>query len=356
MPVRRLALVLGVWTIPGVMYTLETAYAWSLAGTPAPLWRAAAYQIPSWWVWALATYPIVAIVRSFPLVRRGWVRSIAVHAGVCFVIVCGYSLAKSLLAVWTPTGAHSELGEAFVHQVGQWWPANVLTYCAVVGVITAIFHARTAQQRELRTAQLTAELSRTQLQALRAQIHPHFVFNALHTVAAIVRARDPDKAVTVLASLADILRDTFRGDPDREVVLREELAWIARYLSIQQARFDDRVEIVWRIGEGTLDALVPQMVLQPLVENAFRHGMARRGAAGRVELTAERVDAVLTLSVRDDGPELSAAPASESQTGLASTRARLTLLYADAAKLSLCRDADATIATVTLPFHLASAA
>jgi len=126
--------------------------------------------------------------------------------------------------------------------------------------------------------------------------------------------------------------------------------WITRYLSIQQARFDDRVEIVWRIGEGTLDALVPQMVLQPLVENAFRHGMARRRAGGRVELSAERDDATLRLSVRDDGPQLDPAPG----TGLASTRARLALLHADAAELSLARDGDAcTVAMVRLPFHLA---
>jgi len=363
-PVRRLAicaLVVGVWTIPGVMYTLETAYSWSLSDTPGPLWHAAIYQIPSWWVWAVATYPIMAAVRAYPFARAGhrWARALPVHAGICFVVVCGYATAKALLAPWTPTGAQGELFANVVHQLGQWWPANVLTYCAVVGALTAITHARTAHQRELHAARLTAELSRSQLEALRAQIHPHFVFNALHTVAAIVRARDPDKAVGVLVSLADILRDTFRGDPDREVALREELAWIARYLAIQQARFDPQVEVVWRIGEGTLDALVPQMVLQPLVENAFHHGMARRGSAGRVELRAERVDAVLTLSVCDDGPapdlEPSGSRARESsQTGLASARARLALLYADAAQLSLSRDAGATVATVTLPFHVES--
>ena len=351
------ARMLGLWTLPGVMYSIETAYSWSLGGHPAALWRAALYQIPSWWVWALATPPVVRLVHAYPLRRGRWPSSLAVHAVACLAIAACYATVKSALAPWAlPAGAPGGFLDGVMGQLGQWWPATALTYAAVAGFTTAIGHARTARQRELTAAQLTAELSRTQLEALRAQIHPHFVFNALHTVAAIVRAREPDKAVTVLVSLAEILRDTFRGAPDREVELREELAWIARYLAIQQARFDDRVEIVWRIGEGTLDALVPQMVLQPLVENAFRHGMARRGSAGRVELSAERAAAVLTLRVRDDGPALDGAPpvAASEQTGLASTRARLTLLYADAAQLSLARDTEAcTVATVTLPFHLA---
>lgn len=340
------------------MYTLETYYSWSLNGMPGSVWDAAMYMIPSWWVWAIATYPIVVAVRAYPLSRdpRRLARAVVVHTAICFAVVCAYAAVRALLAPFTPTGVHDPLLSVALRQLGQWWPANVLTYCAVIGALTAIGHARTVQQRELHAAQLTAELSRSQLEALRAQIHPHFVFNALHTVAAIVRTREPDKAVGVLVSLAEILRDTFRGDPDREVALREELAWIARYLAIQQARFDPHIEVVWQIGEGTLDALVPQMVLQPLVENAFRHGLERRGS-GRVELRAERVDAFLTLSVCDDGPESDLAPLPDSsQTGLASARARLALLYADAAQLSLSRDADATVAKVTLPFHLEAAA
>jgi LytS/YehU family sensor histidine kinase len=265
---------------------------------------------------------------------------------------------KSAVMLWISAGGPSRAyADRFTNQLILWLPATVLTYAAVLGVTTAIAHARTAQQRELRAAQLTSELSRAQLEALRAQIHPHFVFNALHTVAAIVRAREPERAVAVIASLAEILRDTFRGAPDREVALREELAWIARYLAIQQARFADRVQIAWNIGDGTLDALVPQMVLQPLVENAFRHGIARTGS-GRIELSATCEDRILKLSVRDDGPPFDSALAPGSvHTGLASTRARLALLYAEAAQLTLSRGPDAwTVATVALPFHLAPSA
>jgi LytS/YehU family sensor histidine kinase len=305
-------------------------------------------------VWALATHPLVRLVRAFPLDRRSWPRSIAVHLIACLTVGCCYAAVKSLMAVWVAPGRpDNAFLDRMVSLLALWLPATALTYAALAGVTTAILHARTAQQRELRAAQLTAALSRTQLEALRAQIHPHFVFNSLHTVAAIVRARDPDQAVTVLATLAELMRDTFRGDPDREVALREELAWIARYLSIQQARFADRVEIVWRIGEGTLDALVPRMVLQPLVENAFRHGVARRDAGGQVEIDLERDHDTLTLRVRDDGPELATASDDSSQLGLASTRARLALRYADAAELSVSRAGDRTVATVTLPFRVA---
>ena len=355
--VRTAAWVIGLWTIPGVMYTLETAYSWRLEGIDGALGRAALYQIPSWYVWAVLMYPLLRLARAFPLDRRRWLRSLPVHMVACVGVATCYASVKSAMAGWVLADlVHDGFFGRVVDQLAQWLPATAITYAAVLGVAAAIRNARTAQQRDLVAAQLTAELSRAQLAALRAQIHPHFVFNTLHTVAAIVRAREPDKAVAVLASLAEILRDTFRGAPDREVPLREELAWIARYLAIQQARFGDRVEIVWSIGDGTLDALVPQMVLQPLVENAFRHGVARRDSVARIELSAGRAGPTLELCVRDDGPAFDATPAAaeSSQIGLASTRARLTLLYADAAQLTLSRTAEAgTVATVALPFHLA---
>jgi len=349
------------------MYSLETAYSWGRDGAPDRLWRAALYQVPSWYVWALATPLIVRLARRFPLRREGWPRALPVHAAACAGVACCYALVKSGLARWTvPVPGSAGFVERVVDQLAQWLPASVLTYAAVLGATAAIAHARRAQQGELRAAQLAAELSRAQLEALRAQIHPHFVFNALHTVAAIVRAREPERAVAMLASLADLLRDAFRGAPDREVALREELAWVARYLAIQQARYGDRVEIVWRIADGTLDAMVPQLVLQPLIENAFLHGIARRSAPGRIELSTalapapstalsgDRPRETLTLCVRDDGPALDgAAAAGSSQTGLASMRARLALLYADAAQLTLERSDACTLATVSLPFRAA---
>jgi anti-sigma regulatory factor (Ser/Thr protein kinase) len=347
---------IALWTIPGALYTLEQAYAWGPTA-PGRLWRAALYQIPSWYVWAIATPIVVWLARRAPLARGAWLRALPVHVAACVGVACCYAAVKAGLQHWTLPHVEAPFVARMADQLALWLPASALTYAAVLGATMAIAHARRAQQRELRAARLEAELSRAQLEALRAQIHPHFVFNALHTVSAIVRAREPDRAVAVLVSLAELLRDAFRGAPDREVALREELAWVARYLAIQQARYGDRVEIVWRVGDGTLDALVPQLVLQPLVENAFRHGIARRAAPGRIELSAERRDETLMLRVRDDGPELDdvVAPGA-SPTGLASARARLALLYADAAQLTLTRDPDATVATVSLPFHVAPSA
>jgi two-component sensor histidine kinase len=349
---RRVARLFAVWTVPGLMYTFETAYAWGQDGRDASLARAALYQIPGWWVWALATLPIVALARRFPPTR---VRSLPVHVGAWVAVATAYAVVKAVLAIPAlPGGAPGGVLDRIANQLALWLPASALAYAAVVGIAAAIEHARTARERGVRQAELAAELTRAQLEALRAQIHPHFVFNTLHTVAAIVRAREPEAAVAVIASLAEILRDTFRGDPDRVVVVREELAWIARYLAIQQARFADKVEVHWAIGDGTLDALVPQMVLQPLVENAFRHGIEQR-AGGRIELAIERDDEVLTLSVRDDGPARGQPSEPTPQVGLASTRARLALIYADAAQLSVERVADQTIARVRLPFRTAAA-
>ena len=352
---RTAAALIGLWLIPGALYSLETVYMMRAEGRDVLLWRVLLFQLPSWQVWALATPPVVWLARRVPLGRRSWPRAVAVHAGACVVIALCYAVVKSsLLRGVFPELVRGAFVDRLIMVMAEWLPASVLAYAAVVGVATAIANARTARDRALRAAELSAELSRAQLDALRAQIHPHFVFNALHTVAAIVRAREPDRAVEVLVQLADLLRDTFRGDPACQVPLREELAWIARYLAIQTARFEGRVEVVWQIDDRTLDALVPQMVIQPLVENAFHHGVARLGGPGRVELFAGRDDQTLTLRVRDNGPalEASAVARSPAHTGIASTRARLHLLYAERAQLTLVRDPDAcTAATVTLPFQ-----
>jgi len=353
---RRMALLVSIWSVPGILYSLETDYAWALSGKSVPLWRAALYQMPCWYIWAVATLPVVRLARAFPFTRSTWYRAIFVHVLACLAIAFVYSAVRAAVSPWALAGVPPDtFSERMQHALIMWLPATGLTYAAVFGASSAVFHARASQRRALEAAELAASLSRAQLGALRAQIHPHFLFNALHTVAGIVRERDPEHAVEVLSTLAEILRDTFRGSPEREVPLREELAWIARYLSIQQARFRDRLEIVWRIGDGTLDALVPQLLLQPLVENAFRHGIARRPDAGRLELCSARDGDALTLFVRDDGPAF-APPAepSDEHTGLANVRARLALLYDGAAHLTLSPASDTgAVASVVLPFRTA---
>ncbi len=362
---RQIALLFAVWSAPGLLYALETKYSWSLEGMPVALWRTALYQMPSWYVWVPATPLVVRLARSFPLARRErFLRALLVHLVTCLGIGLAYGVVRAVVAPWSlPDALMGKFHERTWHTFVMWVPATALTYAAVFAAATAILHARAAQQRAVEAAELTASLSRAQLGALRAQIHPHFLFNALHTAAGVVREREPEQAVEVLSTLAEILRDTFRGSPEREIPLREELAWITRYLSIQKARFRERLEIVWRIDENTLDARVPQLVLQPLVENAFQHGIARRPGAGRLELSAAREGDALVLLVRDDGPVFSATPAStgaasssDEHTGLANTRARIELLYGTAASLTLSAAPDTgATATVVLPFHTSSA-
>jgi two-component system, LytTR family, sensor kinase len=236
----------------------------------------------------------------------------------------------------------------------MWLPASLLTYAAVLAATQALLQARAAHKRQLDAADLAVELAQARLAALRAQIHPHFLFNALHTVAALVREGEPDRAVDVVATLSELLRELFRSSSAGEVPLREELAWLTRYVSIQKARFQQRLVVRWDIGEDALDALVPHLILQPLVENALRHGIAHELAVGRLEVTAKRVGELLELAVRDNGPK-AVAPEVREGTGLANTRARLALLYRDRASLTLRgRPGGGAETAVVLPFHEAS--
>lgn len=214
--------------------------------------------------------------------------------------------------------------------------------------------ARESRDREIAEAKLATHLAEAQLAALRWQLHPHFLFNSLNAVAGLVREHRTREAVQALVLLSDLLRgmlDNSRGD---EVPLRAELEFIQRYLELERLRFADRLRIEVVVSDEAREALVPTLVLQPLVENAIRHGVARRAAAGLVRITARRRGDMLALTVEDDGPGLPSAPPERTGLGLANTRGRLEQLYGEAWELELeAGPAAGVVVTILLPFHVA---
>lgn len=242
-----------------------------------------------------------------------------------------------------------------------WLPIALLLYSAVVAGGVALALRRADQARERRAAALEVELARAELRSLRAQLHPHFLFNSLHSIAALVRARENDTAVDSIAVLGELLRESLvRARPD-EVLLDEELSFVRRYLTIEQLRFGDRLTVNWNVDSEASRAKVPSFVLHSLVENAIRHGIARRPGSGRVDITIARSQSLLTVSVLDDGPGLAAAESttatiadlSSSGTGLRSIETRLRHLYGDRALLHVRERAEGgALAEVRLPFLL----
>ena len=243
-------------------------------------------------------------------------------------------------------------GSAFapLREIGRFRFLNqLLVYLAVLAAGFAREFFRRDQRRQRQAAQLQAQLAEARLDALRMQINPHFLFNTLHAVSALVE-RDPGGVRRMIARLSELLRHTIESHAADEVPLRDELAFLRRYIEIMEIRFQGRLRVDMNLADDTQDALVPNLILQPIVENALEHGVNRAAGEGRIEIAARRDGGRLVLSVGDNGPGLDAQHASG--VGLANTRARLEQLYGDRGSLEL-RDAEGggVLAQITLPYH-----
>jgi two-component system, LytTR family, sensor kinase len=238
---------------------------------------------------------------------------------------------------------------------------HFLAYFAVLAITHAVdFLAWRRDQRidearlAERSARLETQLARTELQILRSQLDPHFLFNALHIISELVHV-DPARADRMVARLGDLLRMSAVLARSSDVALRKELEFVNAYLEIQQARFGERLHVIHNVDAATLDAAVPSLVVQPLVENAIRHGTSRRAGAGHVEIVTRRVGSSLEIEVLDDGPGLRADQAPDEGIGIGHTRARLAQLYGSDAALELePRAGGGTTARIRLPFARAA--
>lgn len=347
--VRRTALYLTAWTAIALISASQTILAYRATGGPVHVGVVLKLSFASWYVWAALAPLAILAARRFPLEAGAWVRRLPLHIlfnGLLAVAAVGaYLLVRALLGLPTRRSFLIELvGSANVHLV---------TYWAVVGLVHAADYYRRARERELRAAELAAQLAEARLDALRMQLHPHFLFNTMHAIASLVR-EDPAAAEDMLAELAELLRTILERPTAHETPLREELAFIDRYIAIQQVRFGERLEVRRAIDPAVLDASVPALILQPLVENAIEHGIARRRQGGSLELSAERRDDTLVLRVADDGPGLTVEQPARG-VGLENTRSRLMQLYGQAGRLTLRRrSAGGAEVTMALPYRRAT--
>src|SRR5262249_19630030 len=275
------------------------------------------------------------------------------HLAVSLLFCAAWAGAGTVLRlVLTPRALWYPPLKYFVSWLFITFPFGVAVYLCMVGIEHAIRYFTDVRERELQMARLSEQLSSARFAALQAQVNPHFLFNTLNTIAVLVRDDDRAGAVRIVEQLGDVLRRTLTRHQTNEVTLAEELDLVRQYLAIEQARFSDRLRSVFDIEDGLQFAAVPGFALQQLVENAVRHGIARRSDASLVRVSARRDGNTLELSVADDGPGIDEGAAELKGHGIDNTRERLRGLYGDRTSLTVVRGATSgTVATLRVPYR-----
>jgi signal transduction histidine kinase len=349
-------LVSAAWIGPALLAAVNHLAQARFAARPAPSLRELLFEGGDWLLYAFLTPAVFALARRWPLCRPHLARRAALHLGFALVFCAAWAGAGTALkAALLPAALQGQPGMYFVAWLFVTLPFGVAVYLAVVGVEHAARYFAAARAGELQVARLAEQLAGARLAALQAQVNPHFLFNTLNTIAVLVRDDDRRGATRMIEQLSAILRRTLgRHRPD-EVPLAEELDLVRQYLGIEQARFPDRLRPELEIEEAALAAAVPSFAVQHLVENAVRHGIARRPAGGRLRIAARRQGDLVEVSVADDGAGIGPEP-SPAGHGLEQTRERLRALYGARASLAVApAAAGGTVATLRIPYRRAAA-
>lgn len=360
---RRYTACFLAWTVLA-LFMFSQGMVQKVAGhDPYPWWHHLMGFMVGCYVWFLLTPVILWLGRRFPFERKHWIRRMATHLALGVVVVMVQLVCESAILHWIGvfpaimTSFSTTL--SFLLVIG--FHQAYLMYWIIQGIQYGFGWYRRYEERkqealrlELHSSHLESQLVQAHLSALKMQIQPHFLFNTLNAIMVLVRQQKGREAEEMLSRLSDLLRCVLEDVNAQEVPLHRELEYLQLYLSIEQVRFQDRLRVEIVSDPEILDAAVPHMVLQPLVENAIRHGIGRSSSAGRIRISACRVDGMLEIKVQDDGPGL--APGDPGQTrgiGLANARARLSQLYGDAARLSVENDAQSGVAAmVVMPCHI----
>ncbi len=323
------------------------------------VWRLLVLNLAYWYVPASLTAPIFRIAHRFPIDSVRWPRALGAHAlGVAGFSVLHLGCMVGLrVALWPSTFLQSyQTWHDFYRFVQRVLLTNLdwalMTYSAIVGLSYALGYYRESQARAIKAAQLETSLAEARLKTLEAQLHPHFLFNTLHAISSLIHTR-PDSADRMISRLSDLLRITFAHSGAPRVPLQEELEFLQKYLEIEQTRFLDRLSVKYEIDPETLDAEVPRLILQPLVENAIKHGVAPRSGPGTIRISSRRDGDDLRLEVSDNGVGLSGGARAKLHdgVGLSNTRARLECLYGSAHALEFSEAGQGLTVEMRFPFH-----
>jgi len=351
---------LAVWTFVA-LFLVSQGVAHAVYVQQSVPWRILfSVWLTDGYIWAVLAPLVWIFAKRLPISRRSWWRVVPIH----FASSVAFAVGEAALFALATTVLGLHIKPTFLATFRMVLPGdfhlNVALYWAVVGFQHAFSVYRRSQEREteaarlaLRASELEKQLVRARLGALRMQLHPHFLFNTLNAIVVLVRQGKMQDADQMLTNLSDLLRLTLEEWENQEVPLRTELEFLRLYLDIERVRFQDRLSIDVAFEPETLEALVPSFLLQPLVENAIRHGVAKSSAAGKVTLRSWRTGSTLEFRITDDGPGLANAnDAPASGVGLSNTRARLQQLYGRQGCLELeSPESGGTVATIRIPYR-----
>ncbi len=344
--------IFALWAFVGFVLSTEVFFNMRVHDPDVSFFEVAIPQYVRALYWAALTPVILGINAALPLGRRDALRNFSLHALLSFLVMAVFFLGRMIFVLWWE-------GESLR---GFWQAANAsffgrnLIDMAFYWAVLAYGHMQHLQQqvrnKELEAAQLESRLMETELRALKQQLHPHFLFNTLNTISFLVREGRHESAVSLLAQLSHLLRTSLDSSRVHEVTLRQEIEFLDPYLQIQQARFLDRLTVEKELSSDAMNARIPNLLLQPIVENAIVHGVAAKSEPGVVRLRGRVEDGALHLEVQDDGPGLPEVARRREGIGISNTRERLAKMYGNHARLSLRGEAGmGTTVQIVLPYR-----
>jgi two-component system LytT family sensor kinase len=352
----RILFIWAIWSFIGIVFTLQYYFASFRSQRPVKFIDSLYVQMAWSYLWALATPLVLWLSTKIPIERHNWLRSSLLHLPLSILLSVAVTAVGHVILWlhWDWAVGRPFSFERLTRFVVGNFSEGVGIYLLIALIGYAFSYYRRYRQGELRSLRLEAQLSQAQLQALKMQLHPHFLFNTLHSISALLN-KQPEAARTMITRLGDFLRLTLENSGTQEVTLRKEMEFLRCYLEIERVRFQDRLTTRMDVSPPALDAKVPNLILQPIVENAIRHGIAPRSTPGLIEILAKPQNGTLRIQIRDNGPGLPADRTSEKiftkGLGLANTERRLDRLYGAAHRFDLVNDPEGgLIVTLEIPF------
>jgi two-component system, LytTR family, sensor kinase len=346
----------SVWLGFGLVDAMQTILVMRAEGMHHAWTKLFVTTVISWLPWALATAFVMRLGRQFPPVRLRPFATWPAHLAACASIGLIFAAWGAWLDLAFNPYGYNAIRRPFAPLWFDRFDNGILSYLVLYTAILALGYVLDSRDRiayqQTETARLNEQLSKAQLDALRHQIEPHFLFNSLNAVAGLVREGRNDDAVSTIAGLSDFLRRVLEDSTRQQVPLSEEMEFAQKYLDIQKVRFVERLQLSVDVPKELLRAQVPPLILQPIVENAIKHGIAKRAQGGAIRIVASRYDGMLTLSIYNDGPSLPAnGEKARSGIGLSNMRTRLQSLYGDDFALSLQNhEPDGVEVSLSVPF------
>jgi len=346
----------AVWCAMGLFDASQNVFVMRAEGMHHYWGRLFLTLLISWLPWIVATPFVFRLARRYPPSRWNHISTWAVHLSACGSIGFFYAgwvaMWEEWLNPWAMMPGPDPFPQLWIHKFYGSLLSDLVLYSLILLVNHVLDSREQMALQQAEAARLNEQLSKAQLRALRRQIEPHFLFNTLNAIAGLVREKRNDAAVSMIVGLSDFLRRVVNDSDRQQVPLAEELDFTQKYLDIQKARFAERLEFSVNVPEELLPAQVPSLILQPMVENAVKHGIARRVQGGAIRITAFRSNGTLTMRVYNDGPSLPTGwEKSQSGIGIQNVRTRLQSLYGDRFELSMQnRQPGGVEATVSVPF------